>query len=126
MASAIDGFSDLAVELKNISDRVVSKETKKKALEAGANPIVERARRIIAQHSRTGRLESGIIAKYDASDDTMGIGWTEDAFYGRILDNGFNHTGGKRVQIEHLKSTYEAEKEKVLNNMLSIYNNALK
>jgi len=125
MAESIDGFSDLAIVLENFGRKVMDESVKRRALEAGAEPIVSRAKRVAAQHKRTGTLESGIISAYDEKGSTMDIGWSKDAFYGRILDNGFNHTRGKHIQIEHLKASYEAEKENAMNAMLEVYKKEL-
>ncbi len=121
LAEAIDGFAELALELEKISRKATDKGVKRRALEAGAKLIVSRGKRIAAQHKRTGKLESGINSEYDGQSDAMNIGWSSEAFYGRILDNGATLTTGRRIQVQHLKASFEAEKENVMNKMLEVY-----
>jgi HK97 gp10 family phage protein len=125
VADMIDGFTGLILDLENLSGKIDDKETKQKALEAGAEPIINRSKRIAAQHRRAGVLEEGIVSQIDNDANAISIGWSKSAFYGKYLDDGFTHRGGKFVQIPHLKASYEAEKEKALNNMIEVYKKSL-
>ena len=143
MAETLDGFLEFSTELEILSKTISDEEVKKKALDVGAKPIVDRANRIISSHRRTGTLEESIIGGYDSGEGVQRIGWggklngTKSAtgFYGRFLERGWHPVTGKRkngkfinkkrtgkfIRIEHLMPAYEAEKENTANAMIAVY-----
>ncbi len=135
MSDIENGFSDFAEELANISGKITDDSIRRKALEAGAKPVVERAKRIISNHKRTGRLENSISAEYNESTQTQDIGWSKEGFYGRFYEKGYKPVKGKRkggklinkapsgkfIKAEHIKPAYEAEKDNIANAMIEVY-----
>lgn len=144
MADIENGFSDFAEELQHISERITDENVQRKALEAGAKPIVERAKRIMSSHRRTGNLIDDISSEYNDSTKTQDIGWGKKGFYGRFYENGYRpvtgkwsksksrrrklinkRPSGKFIKIEHIKPAYEAEKENVAKAMIETYQNEI-
>lgn len=143
MSDIENGLAEFAEELKQLSDKITDDNVRRKALEAGAKPIVDRAKRIINSHRRTGRLEQSIAHAYNENGKEQEIGWggednttkSTTGFYGRFLEKGYKPVTGKRkggkligkkpsgkfIRIEHIKPAYEAEKETVSNAMLEVY-----
>lgn len=145
MAEVIDGFLELSEVLEKISEIALDEDVRQRALEAGAKPIVDRARRIMDSHKRTGTLDRNIGSEYNAVTSTQDIGWGQDGFYGRFLEQGFKPVSGRRitrgsatkagrtvklvsktqtgkfVQVSHIKPAYEAEKQTVGNAMIAVY-----
>ena len=95
-----NGFIDLAQELERIADKITDDRTKIKALEAGAKPIVARAKTLASRLRDTGQLIQSIGAQYSERSNTMRVGIgepisTTDAstgFYGRFQDRGWHVT----------------------------------
>ncbi len=130
-----NGFAELAEELASISNKVTDENIRHKALEAGATPVVDRAKRIISTHRKTGNLENSISSEYNNTTKTQDVGWGKDGFYGRFYEKGYKPVKGKRkngklinkapsgklIKAEHIKPAYEAEKENIANAMLDVY-----
>ena len=145
------GFADMAADLEKVSDRIGDKRIKVKALEAGAKPIVARAKSIAGRFRRTGRLMQSIGAGYSDRSDTMRIGIGEPisttaastGFYGRFHDQGwrpvrFRRKGrrgrakrstrqptGQFIRNPIFDPAYEAEKERVYQKMTEVYRNEI-
>lgn len=112
MSETYDGFAQMAKDLERAA-RAVDEPTRKEALKAGADIIVEGARHIIAPHRREGILEENIVSQY--KDEEQLIGWSADGFYGRFLENGTS----KMDAIPHVKTSYAEHKEKVAAAMIN-------
>lgn len=135
MAKGIqNGFADLAKELEEIGKKITDDKTSEKVMQAGADVILNRARNIAAQNRRTGTLEKSINSAYSPMSNETDIGWGGDlnasnsahGFYGMFLDNGFVHArSGKLVELPHLKSIFESEKENVFKAMVNEYKKEL-
>ena len=112
MADLTQGFTELQDELKEIADSADQAHINK-ALDSGAEIIVQRARSLAPV--RTGRLRSGIVA--DPPDgDKIDIGWTKEAFYRRFLENGTS----KMAARKHLAPAYEQNQARIMEAMLII------
>jgi hypothetical protein len=141
-----EGFAVLAEDLKIIGEKITDQRTEKKALEAGAKPIVDRAKSVAGTFRRTGRLIQSIGAQYSEKSNTMRIGIGEPisttnsstGFYGRFHDQGWHPVGGKRdgkgrikkgtkrrtgnfIQNPIFEPAYQAENERVYRNMIDVY-----
>ena len=99
------GFYAMAAELAELSEKITDEKTRKKVLEAGAEPVVERAKQIASRFKQSGDLVQSIGAEYSDKTETIRIGIGEPVstvasatgFYGRFQDQGFQPVGGKRV-----------------------------
>lgn len=138
-----DGFAALAAELERMSDKITSDSVKRKAFEAGAEPIVKRARQTVHLFRRKGQLEGGVGSSYDSRTQTQDIGWDNNAFYGRFYENGYRPTtgnlkrigkrrkwtnkrpSGKFIQRVHLSAAYNAERENAGMAMIEVLKNEL-
>lgn len=141
-----NGFTALAEDLAKISGIAADKRIELKALEAGAKPIVDRAKAVAGRFRRTGRLVASIGAQYSDKSNTMRIGIGEPisttnsstGFYGRFQDRGFRPVGGKRDGRGRLKKStkrpvgrivrnpifepaYQAEQGRVYDKMIGVY-----
>ena len=143
MALGIEnGFEDFAKELEQIGNKVTCSRIQKKVLMAGAQPIIERARRIMSRHRRTGKLEAGLMAEYSSSTNSVRIGYGRVGFYGRFHDKGWHpvvgvrlrngkfkrgarRRSGKFIRNEHIRPAYEAERNTVERVMIDTLRNEL-
>jgi len=134
-----NGFELLAADLEKIAGRVTDKRVKQKVLEAGAEPVVEHAKRNIRPHRRTGTLENSIRDEYDPKTGQQRIGWTNRGFYGRFHEDGYRprpgiaiirngkrtwknsrkNPRGRTVQNPHIRPAFAAERENVFRLMFS-------
>ena len=148
MSNSIEsGFYDMAEELAQIGEKITDKRTQQKALEAGAKPVVDRARSIAGRFRRTGRLMQSIGAQYSDRSNTMRIGIGEPisttnsstGFYGRFHDRGwrpvnFQRRGrrghakrstkrpvGRIIRNPIFDPAYEAEQKRVFQKMIDAY-----
>jgi hypothetical protein len=147
MTDIENGFADMAEDLEQLSDKITDKRTEIKALEAGAKPVVEQAKRIAGRFRRAGRLAKSIGAQYSERSNTMRIGIGEPisttasstGFYGRFHDRGwqpvnFRRTGrrghvkrstrrptGQFIRNPIFDPAYEAAKERVYRGMIEAY-----
>ena len=146
-----NGFADMAEELAGIGDKITDKRTEIKALEAGAKPIVDRAKTLASRFKKSGRLMQSIGAQYSERSNTMRIGIGEPisttnsstGFYGRFHDKGWRPVrfqrngrrghakkGGKRPTGRFIRNpifdpAYNAEQERVFENMINVYRKEL-
>jgi len=105
MADIEKGFENFADDIAEILKVVTDEGVQAKALEAGAKPIVERAKQL-APRGKTGRLVRSIGAQYSKRTKTVRIGIGEPVsttnsstgFYGRFQNNGWRPAGGRRVR----------------------------
>jgi len=149
MADIENGFMDLAGELEVLSEKITNEATRRKALEEGAKPIVNRAKQIMSSHRRTGRLDEAISSAYNETDQKQDIGIggqlnttkLATGFYGRFLDRGYHpvriigtreksrfsgtinvtERTGKFVKIPFLAPALEAERENMQKAMIEVY-----
>lgn len=145
------GFTDFADDLGRIGDKITDKRIQTQALEAGAKPIVDRAKNLASRFKRSGRLVRSIGAQYSERSNTMRIGIGEPisttnsstGFYGRFHDRGwrpvnFNRSGrrglakrgtkrptGQLIRNPFIEPAYEAEKERVYQKMIDVYQKEL-
>ena len=110
-----DGFAELSQELNEIA-KDCSETKRKQALEKGNDIIVKDAR--MRAPVRTGLLSRQGIVSEIINADEVDIGWTEDAFYGRFLENGTSKMSAR----PHLRPAYEAKKNEVLQIMINELN----
>lgn len=113
MADLTKGFSELAQELSEIAKTATGPE-KKKALEKGAEIVVDRARSLAPVD--TGLLKREGIDKGDNTGDSIEIGWTNDGFYGRFLEHGTS----KMSPRPHLSPAWEQTQTQVDETMLTM------
>lgn len=111
MADLLMGFEELSKELAQIA-KDAGPEKRKRALEAGAKIVVEKARASVPV--RTGLLKREGIAAESPKDDAVEIGWTQSGFYGRFLEHG---TSKMRAR-PHLQPAYEREQNRITQTML--------
>jgi len=108
MADLENGFAELADELQRISERVTDEGVKRRTLEAGAEPIAQRAKSIVRRtmRTRTGNLVESIGHTFDHFIvEGQAIGWgppihtTHQAtgFYGRFHEYGYRSRPGIRI-----------------------------
>lgn len=141
------GFTDMAEELAILGEKITDKRTEIKALEAGAKPIVDRAKAVASRFRRTGRLVASIGAQYSERSNTMRIGIGEPisttnsstGFYGRFHDQGwrpinFQRKGrrghvkrstrqptGRIIRNPIFEPAFAAEERRVFENMIETY-----
>ena len=131
-------MNELAAELNRLAQRVNDERVHKKALEAGAAPVVNRARAIMRQYRRTGKLDAGLKAEYVSAavcrrsrrgtqrrqyENTgfIEIGYGEYGFYGKFHDRGFKPRGWSvQFRRPHIWPAYEAEKAAVAAAMIGV------
>lgn len=115
MTDLTRGFTELAEELEDIVKNT-DEAHRKKALDAGAEPIVEKARQIVNYSARRkGLLKKSGITKGDNTGDKIDIGWTNDGFYGRFVEYGTR----KMSPRPHLRPAWEQRQDEALNRMKS-------
>jgi len=138
-----NGMEQLAGDLERIAGRVADKRVIQKVLEAGAKPIVDRAKNTIRQHRRTGALDEGITTEYNEATEKQVIGWGRRAFYGRFYEGGYRPITGNRkrisgrwrwknrrpsgftIQRAHIRPAYAAERENIARRMVETYQKEL-
>ena len=141
------GFHAMGEDLEFVDGIISDKRIEKKVLEAGARPIVERAKSLANRFRRTGRLVQSIGAQYSERSNTMRIGIGEPisttssatGFYGRFNDQGwrpvnFRRKGrrgrakrstrrptGRFIRNPFIEPAYHAESERSYQNMVDVY-----
>ena len=138
-----NGLEDFARDLERIAGKVADKQVLRKVLSAGAKPVVDRAKRTIRQHRRTGTLDQGITTEFDEKTEKQRIGWGRRAFYGRFYESGYRPITGNRkrvggrwrwknkrpsgrtIQRAHIRPAYAAERQTVGNKMIETLRNEL-
>lgn len=104
---AYDGFADLQKELSALAQKINNPDIIKSVLEEGGKIIADKASGIVAATAKrkSGNLEKSIIVYgFDAKTNEISIGWKEDAFYGKILEEGFVPWTGKTEKMGKRKS----------------------
>ena len=97
------GFADFAEDLAAILEKVTDEKLHAKALEKGAEPVVNQAKQL-APRGKSGRLRQSIGAEYSDKSKTVRIGIGEPVstrnsstgFYGRFQNDGWHPAGGRR------------------------------
>jgi len=138
------GFEKLAADLVRIATKATNQQVRRKVLEEGAKPIVERAQRTMQRYRRTGRLDKSIHSSYNTRDETQDIGWSNRGFYGRFYENGYRPVTGKFVRKmgrrrmvnkrptgrfikrPHIRPAYVAERENVARRMIETFKNEMR
>lgn len=115
------GFDQFEKDMESIVKEVNDPEVMKDMLEAMAAPIVEEAIRIAAKAS--GTLKKGIVTKWDKSNPKeIKIGWTNRAFYGRMLEEGYHHTGsGKFIKKPHIRPAFNSKIDEGIRAALDVF-----
>lgn len=113
MVDLTQGFSELQDELRKISEGVDQAHINK-ALEAGAEIIVQKARALAPVN--TGRLKSRGIVADPPSGEQIEIGWTKKEYYGRFHENGTS----KMKATPHIRPAYEQNQNRIMEEMLNV------
>jgi len=74
-----------------------------------AKPIIEDAKKRVKVND--GTLRDGIVSKWSANrPNEIKIGWTNRAFYGRMLEEGYHHVGSQKfIKMAHIRPAYDAK-----------------
>ena len=138
-------MEELGKDFERMAKKAMDKTVHKKVLDAGARPIVERARDTMRRYSRTGTLVRNIGYVYDERLGRTRLGWKgKHSFYGFFWEVGYNpmitdnrraagagrtlpslHTRrnsastqwGRRMQRPHLFPARDAERDNALRIM---------
>ena len=115
------GFDEFEKDMESIIKEVSDPEVMHEMLEAMAKPIVEEARRLVK--ADTGALKKGIVSKWSSkSPNEIKIGWTNRAFYGRMLEDGYHHTGsGKFIKMPHIRPAYNSKIDEGIRAALDVF-----
>lgn len=122
-AKAIDGFLDLGKQLEAIAGKAANKGVQAKACEAGAEIVTPAAQRIINSSvgKRSGRLSVGVANETDVGEGAAYVGWTPEAFYGRM-----HETGTRKMQATpHIMPAFEQNKNQIARAMISVLQNEM-
>ena len=138
------GMDDFIKALGRAADKAIDQKVHKKVLEAGARPVVQRAKKAVRRYRRTGAQERSISYKYDSRLGRLRLGWKGKHFYGFFYEVGYspmrgtirskrerNNDGsimslhnhrkdalrGARIQRPHLFPARDAELENVFRTM---------
>ena len=142
------GMSELSKDFERMATKAADQNVHKKVLNAGAKPIIDRARSTMRRHSRTGALVRSIGYVYDKKLGRTRLGWKgKKTFYGffwevgyrpmitdnrraaregRVLKsvhfrrNSADTRWGRRMQRPHLFPARDAERENSLRIMEEI------
>lgn len=115
-AKAIDGFLDLGKQLEKLGIKATNPTVRAKAAEAGAKVVTPAAQRIInsATTKRSGHLSTGVAYETDAAEGAAYVGWTPEAFYGRM-----HETGTKKMKASpHIRPALEQNRNQVARAMI--------
>lgn len=109
MADLMLGFDEFEKDMESIIKEVSDPEVMREMLEAMAKPIVEEAKRLVK--SDTGELKKGIVTKWSKTNPSeLKIGWTNRAFYGQYLEEGYHHVGsGQFIKMPHIRPAYNSK-----------------
>jgi len=139
MADIKKGLEELAADLEKIAQRVTDQRTRRRVLEVGASPIVDRSKRAIMQFRRTGALNGSIHQSFNTRTEGQAIGWGNRGFYGRFYEDGYRPITGNRrkvggrwrwtnrrpsgrtIQRQHIRPAFVAERETVFRRMIAEY-----
>jgi hypothetical protein len=138
-----NGLEELAAELERMAIQITDPLVKRRVLEAGAKPIVNRARQTMKRYRSTGTLDKGIISAYNERTERQEIGHNNRAFYGFFYDLGYRPITGNRkrvgnqwrwknkrpsgrtIQRAHTRPSFAAERENVAQRMIETYRNEI-
>jgi len=134
-----NGFAELAADLERMASKAMDEGVKKKALKAGATPIVARAKATMRRYKKTGALVEGITDEYNSKSGNQDIGYGKKGFYGKFYETGYRpvtgnwrkskggrkklvnkRPSGKFIRREHIKPAFKAEKERVFKEMIEV------
>ena len=106
MADLYAGFYEFEKEMDEFKKALATPQCNWEMLEAMSQPIIREAKDI-ARRMSDGKytLRDGIVLKWSHSNPLeLKIGWTKDAFYGPMLENGYHHVGTQRfIKLPHLR-----------------------
>ena len=121
MADLMLGFDEFEKDMESIIKEVRDPEVMREMLEAMAKPIVEEARRIVK--ADTGALKKGIVSKWSArAPNEIKIGWTNRAFYGRFLEEGYHHVGSQKfIKMAHIRPAYYSKIDEGVKAALNVF-----
>jgi len=113
------GFDEFEKDMESIIKEVSDPEVMHEMLEAMAKPIVEDAKK----RAKGNGLKNGIVSKWSNLRPTeITIGWTNDAFYGRMLETGYHHIGtGQYIKMAHIRPAYDAKIDEGKNAALDVF-----
>ena len=85
------GMEELGKDFDRIAKKAIDQNVHKKVLNAGAKPIIDRARAAMRPYSRTGTLVRNIGYVYDKALGRTRLGWKgKKSFYGFFWEVGYN------------------------------------
>lgn len=116
------GFDAFEKDLQKIIETVSDPDTIQEMLEVMAAPIVADAKKRVPVND--GRLRDGIVTDYSRKRPyEIKIGWSNKAFYGRFLEDGYHHIGKKNQFIKkpHLRPAYHAKIEEGKQNAIALF-----
>lgn len=106
------GFDEFEKDIESIIKQVNGPEVMHEMLEAMAEPIIKEAKNILRKSTDGDqKLENEIVSEWDPSRPTeLLIGWTNDGFYGRFLEDGYHHIGSlKFIKRPHIRPAYNSK-----------------
>lgn len=121
MADLMLGFDEFEKDMASIIKEVNDPEVMHEMLEAMAKPIVEEAKRLVK--ADTGALKKGIVLKWSSRrPDEIKIGWTNRAFYGAMLEEGYHHVGsGQFIKMPHIRPAYNSKIDEGVRAALDVF-----
>ena len=85
------GMDELSEDFKRMATKAVDQAVHKRVTEAGAKPIIDRAKSTMRRYSRTGALVRSIALIYDKKLGRTRLGWKgKRTFYGFFWEVGYN------------------------------------
>ena len=130
------GMEELGKDFDRMAKKAMDQNVHKKVLNAGAKPIIDRAKSTMRGHSRTGALVRSIGYVYDKKLERTRLGWKgKRTFYGFFWEVGYRplrgirdrnvslHSRrktagrGKQLQRPHLFPARDAERDNALRIM---------
>lgn len=125
MAELTLGFDEFEKDIQKMIKGVSDPQIIEDVMEEFARPIVEEARRrapVDDDTVKSGTLKRGIVTKYNRkSPYEITIGWTNKAFYGRFLENGYHHVGSRKfIKKPHIRPAYNAKIDEAKDNAINL------
>ena len=114
----LQGFDDLADELKQISDNVDDAKVLG-AMQKGADELVADVRALPKPRSRIGGGHTHMLDTVSSQRESnvIQVGW--GAYYGKMVENGHNTRKHKWVSAQpHMSTTWETNKDKYYKTMI--------
>lgn len=115
------GFDEFEKDMEKIIRGVDDPQIIEDVLEELARPIIEDAKRRVPVND--GILKNGIVSKYTRkAPNEITIGWTNRAFYGKFLEQGYHHTGPERkfMKKPHIRPAYNAKIDEAKDNAFNL------